>query len=195
MRITGGIHRSRVLRAPRGIATRPTSDRVREALFGILGSAGAVEGARVLDLYAGSGALAFEALSRGAAHAVLVESSPEALSVVRANVLALGLGERVRVIFGDASNLARLLAGRGPFDLLLADPPWALVDEGVAPRALSRVVRAGALRAAACVVLEHASRTPPPELDGLGRTETRRYGDTALTFYKPAILAAPRADG
>jgi 16S rRNA (guanine966-N2)-methyltransferase len=167
---------------------------VREALFGILGSAGVVEGARVLDLYAGSGALAIEALSRGAVRAVLVESSREALSVARANVLALGLEERALVVFGDASTLARPLAGHGPFDLLLADPPWVLVEEGVAQRALSRVVRAGALRPSACVVLEHAARTIPPEVDGLVRTETRRYGDTALTFYKPAILGAPRTD-
>src|SRR6202042_1567446 len=85
MRITGGVHRSRVLRAPQGTTTRPTSDRVREALFAILASAGAVEGARVLDLYAGSGALGLEALSRGASSATLVESERAAIAVVRAN--------------------------------------------------------------------------------------------------------------
>jgi 16S rRNA (guanine966-N2)-methyltransferase len=196
MRITGGIHRSRALRAPRGNATRPTSDRVREALFGILGSAGVVEGARVLDLYAGSGALALEALSRGAAEAVLVESSRDAIAVVRENVRALDLEDRAHVILGDASVLprGRLFAGRGPFDLVLADPPWRLVDEGVAQRALSRVVRAGGLCPAAWVVLEHAARTTPPDVVGVDRGETRRYGDTALTFYKPAILGAPRTD-
>src|ERR1700723_2294722 len=98
MRITGGSLRSRAIRAPRGHSTRPTSDRVRESLFGILESAGRVEGARVLDLYAGTGALALEALSRGAARAVLVESSRDALAVVRGNVASLGMEERARVV-------------------------------------------------------------------------------------------------
>lgn len=167
---------------------------MREALFGILASAGVVQGARVLDLYAGSGALALEALSRGAVHAVLVESSREALVAVKANLLALQLENRASIIAGDASVLERRIAQRGPFDLILADPPWILVDDGAATRALSRIVSAGALHPATWVVLEHAARTVPPELAGLLRTETRRYGDTALTFYKPAILGAPRTD-
>jgi len=194
MRITGGIHRSRALRAPRGNVTRPTSDRVREALFGILGSLDVLNDARVLDLYAGSGALALEALSRGAAHAVLVESSREALSVLRANVVALNLEEHASILAGDAAVLGRRITERGPFDLVLADPPWALVEEGSALRALSRIVTAGALHPGGWVVLEHSARTEPPDVPGLFRTETRRYGDTALTFYKPAILGAPRTE-
>lgn len=194
MRITGGIHRSRTLRAPRGTATRPTSDRVREALFGILTSAGVVQGAHVLDLYAGTGALALEALSRGAAQAVLIESSRDALVALKANIAALDLQTQASVMAGDALALAARIAERGPFDLVFADPPWSLVDEGAAATALSRIVRAGALDAATWVVLEHAARTPPPEVEGLLRMETRRYGDTALTFYKPAILGAPRTD-
>src|ERR1700722_18144498 len=127
MRITGGTLRSRQLQAPRGASTRPTSDRVREALFGILGSAGALAGARVLDLYAGTGALTFEAISRGATRATVVESSREALVALRANVASLGLQAHVRVVAGSVhASLARI--GRdGPFDLVLADPPWALV--------------------------------------------------------------------
>src|ERR1700734_537317 len=101
MRITGGTHRSRAIRAPRGQATRPTSDRVREALFGILESAGGVRGGRVLALYAGTGALALEALSRGAARAVLVESSREALAAVRGNVASLDLADVARVLAAD----------------------------------------------------------------------------------------------
>jgi 16S rRNA (guanine966-N2)-methyltransferase len=193
MRITGGLHRSRILRAPRGKLTRPTSDRVREALFGILAAAGAIEGARVLDLYAGTGALALEALSRGAADATLVESSGAALGVLRANVGALGLGARARVLELDVERAAARIAGAGPFDIVLADPPWAHVDSGAAERALAHIVSAGALKAGGWFVLEHSSRSPPPAVALLERLETRVYGDTALTFYKPAILAVPTA--
>jgi 16S rRNA (guanine966-N2)-methyltransferase len=194
MRITGGTLRSRSLRAPRGRSTRPTSDRVREALFGILGSLGGIDRARVLDLYAGTGALGLEALSRGAAHAILVESSREALVAVRANVEALGQRDRARVVAGHVRATIGRIVREGPFDLVLADPPWALVDEGEAAAALSDLARAGGLSDDALVVLEHAARSEPPEIELLVRGETRRYGDTALTFYKPAILAPPRPD-
>jgi 16S rRNA (guanine966-N2)-methyltransferase len=194
MRITGGVHRSRVLRAPQGTATRPTSDRVREALFGILTSAGVIEGARVLDLYAGSGALGLEALSRGALRATLVEVERSALAAVRANVAALGLEGSAQLLAVDVARAARRIAQAGPFDLVLADPPWALVGGGEAPRALGDIVVAGAFADSAWIVLEHAKRTPPPDINGLLRGETRDYGDTALTFYKPAILGPPRPE-
>jgi 16S rRNA (guanine966-N2)-methyltransferase len=196
MRITGGIFRSRALRAPRGQATRPTSDRVREALFGILASAGVVEGARVLDLYAGTGALALEALSRGAVQATLVESSREALAALRANVASLGVADRVRIMASDVRAVVRRndLAG-APFDLVLADPPWALVDSGAAPHALAALVRGEGVSPSATLVLEHAARSPAPDIEGLALAETRPYGDTALSFYKPAILGPPRAPG
>jgi 16S rRNA (guanine966-N2)-methyltransferase len=189
MRITGGTLRSRALRAPRGNATRPTSDRVREALFAILVSAGAVEGARVLDLYAGTGALALEALSRGARWATLVESSREALAVVRANVASLGMTASTQVLACDARDAARRLAGGEPFDLVLADPPWALVDSGEAPRVLSSIAAGGLLAQGARVVLEHSARTPAPAIAGLEASATRRYGDTALTFYEAEGLS------
>ena len=192
MRITGGIYRSRALRAPRGTLTRPTSDRVREALFSMLGGAGALEGARVLDLYAGTGALSFEALSRGAAHATLVESSRPALAALRANVSDLGLTDRVFVGEADVARIVRQLAERGPFDLVFADPPWAQVDSGDAPAALEKLVRAGVLSDGALLILEHAARSVSPSISGLVLNETRRYGDTALAIYKPAILGPPR---
>jgi 16S rRNA (guanine(966)-N(2))-methyltransferase RsmD len=192
MRITGGTYRSRALRAPKGPATRPTTDRVREALFGILVSAGEVAGARVLDLYAGTGALALEALSRGAATAVLVESGREAIAALRSNVAALGLEDRAQIVAGDVAQVVRRLARSGPFDLVLADPPWAMVDDGDATVAISALVQAGGIGQDSRVVLEHSARTAPPEVDGLVRLDTRRYGDTALTFYKPAILGALR---
>lgn len=191
MRITGGTLRSRTLRAPRGSATRPTTDRVREALFGILASAGALEGANVADLYAGTGALGIEALSRGARRATLVESARPALTVLRANVASLGVNDRVHVIPGDVGASAARIASDGPFDLVLADPPWADVDSGEVATALASLAAAGALASSATLVLEHASRSEPPEIDGLAREDTRRYGDTALTFYKTAILAEP----
>jgi 16S rRNA (guanine966-N2)-methyltransferase len=165
---------------------------VREALFGILASAGVVEGARVLDLYAGTGALALEALSRGAAAAVLVESGREALAALRGNVEALGLQQQAQVMAVDVGQAIPRVARGGPFDLVMIDPPWALVDEGAADRALSALAREGGLAEGAWVVLEHSSRTPPREVEGLDRQDTRRYGDTALTFYKPAILGALR---
>jgi 16S rRNA (guanine966-N2)-methyltransferase len=192
MRITGGTLRSRGLKAPKGAATRPTTDRVREALFGILTSAGAIEGARVLDLYAGTGALALEALSRGASAALLVESAREALGALRANVEALGLEDRARVVAGDVAQAMRRLGDAGPFDLVFADPPWAMVDDGPPIAALADLARRGGIAPEGRVVLEHSARTPPPDIDGLVRLDTRRYGDSALTFYKPAILGALR---
>ena len=182
MRITGGEFRSRPLRAPRGKVTRPTSDRVREALLAILGER--VPGARVLDLYAGTGALGLEALSRGAALATFVERSREALEALRANVSALAVVERARVVAAPAERAARDVAG--PFDLVFADPPYADVDSAV--RVLEEIVRQGALAEGATVVLEHAPERGPgqqkgPEIAGLQRVDTRRYGDSCLSFY------------
>ncbi len=192
MRITGGIYRSRALRAPSGLATRPTSDRVREGLFGSLSAKGAVAGARVLDLYAGTGALALEALSRGAVHATLVESSREALSALRANVTALGVESQTLVVVAAVGRAAGRLARQGPFDLVLADPPWALVESGDAPREVAGLVGVGILSPGALLVLEHSARTQPPTIPGLVLDEERHYGDTALAIYKPAILDPPR---
>jgi len=181
MRITGGVHRSRSLKAPRGSSTRPTSDRVREALFAILASAGAIDGARVLDLYAGTGALGLEALSRGAAHATLVERGREALAAIRANVEALREERRTRVLAMPVSRATTALGG-DRFDLVFADPPYADVAKGTTRDELAPIVEAH-LAPDARVVVEHASADGPPAIDGLATLETRRYGDTSLTFY------------
>jgi 16S rRNA (guanine966-N2)-methyltransferase len=170
---------------------------VREALFGILASARELHSARVLDLYAGSGALGLEALSRGAVEATFVEAARPALDAIRRNVEALGVGDRAHVVAAElrpsAPALARI-ARRGPFDLVLADPPWALAATGEPLRVLADLARLGAFKDDATLVVEHAARSP---LDGdtkiLVPVETRRYGDTALTFYKPAILGPPSA--
>jgi 16S rRNA (guanine966-N2)-methyltransferase len=189
VRITGGEFRSRALRAPRGKGTRPTSDRVREALFSILTSLRVVEGARVLDLYGGTGALALEALSRGAAEATIVERARDALDAIRENIRSLSVADRTRVVAGDVRDvLARL---GGPFDLVLVDPPWALIDTGEVSRALDEL--AGALPLLSpqgVLVLEHSSRTSPRAVSTLVHFDTRRYGDTTLSFYRRELVPA-----
>ena len=178
MRITGGEYGSRALKVPKGTATRPTSDRVREALFSILGDR--LVGARVLDLYAGTGALGLEALSRGADSVVFVERSKEALTALHANVDALGVRDRVRVLAVAVERAARGVTG--PFDLVFADPPYADVKTGAAVRALEEVA-VPLLGASALLVLEHASRDAPPRVAGLEHHDPRTYGDTTVSFY------------
>ncbi len=187
MRITGGRWRSRALDAPRGMATRPTSDRVREALFsmlvsdGLIGGSGAEEnGPRVLDLYAGTGALAFEALSRGASSAVLVEHARDAVTVIRKNARALGI-DRELTLFDTKVDRA-LLKIEGPFGVVFLDPPYADVRTpgfaAILDRAAALVAPGGAL------VLEHASTDEPPTIAGLALDRSRKYGDSSVTLYR-----------
>src|SRR5580658_5206185 len=145
MRITGGVHRSRLLHAPKGVSTRPTADRVREAMFSILASRRDLKGARVLDLYAGTGALGLEALSRGAARATFVECSRTALDSLRSNVASLGVAQETRIVPALVERSIGALVADGPFDVILADPPYALVRNGEAARTLGEVVGAGLL--------------------------------------------------
>jgi 16S rRNA (guanine(966)-N(2))-methyltransferase RsmD len=184
MRITGGLHRSRTLEAPRGDATRPTSDRVREALFAILG--GRLDGARVLDLYAGTGALAFEALSRGAATALLVESARPPLQAIQTNARALGLERLIKVVPTTVERAASLVERASPFDVVFADPPYSAVTDGDAVRAIAKLLEGpvALLSDDACIVLEHSKADTAPELPKVSLTETRRYGDTCLSFYR-----------
>lgn len=190
MRIIAGELGGRRLVAPRGTATRPTSERVREALFSMLGELG---GARVLDLYAGSGALGLEALSRGATLGVLVESSRTALAALRKNVASLGLGDECRVVASAVERASAALRSLGPFSLVLVDPPYALVADGTVPRLLDELLAAGIAEPGASLVLEHASRDAPPTLAGADLERTRRYGDTAVTVYRvgPAPKTRP----
>jgi 16S rRNA (guanine966-N2)-methyltransferase len=177
LRIIAGKWGGRRIEAPPGLETRPTIDRVREALFSALGS---VEGLRVLDLYAGTGALGLEALSRGAQRALFVEQSRAALRCLRGNVQTLGAGALVEVRACEVSKGLRDL----PFaiDLVFADPPYAsLVDASRCLSLLSR--RPGALAPGARAVLEHASRDPSPSLEGWELEAHRTYGDTALSRY------------
>lgn len=193
MRITGGSFRSRALRAPRGDRTRPTSDRVREALFSILTSrrdGPSLVGARVLDLYAGTGALAIEALSRGAAHATVVENGAEALAALRANVQGLGLEARVRIVTTPVERAAPRAdrAPEAPFDVVFADPPYALVRSGDVVRAMARWLEPRVLTSSATVVVEHASADAPPAFEALNLVDSRRYGDTTLSFYETKVV-------
>jgi 16S rRNA (guanine966-N2)-methyltransferase len=191
MRVVGGDLRSRRLTGPpKGV--RPTSDRVREALFARLGD---LRGARVLDLFAGTGALAIEALSRGAEAAVLVERSAGALRTIRRNLADLGLEGRAEVLPGDAASVVRRLPGDDPFDLVLLDPPYGEDRRGVLPSAaagsdglaaaLSALVEARVLTARATVVVEGAKRHPVAPPRGLRVEAWKDYGDTRLTWLCP----------
>jgi 16S rRNA (guanine966-N2)-methyltransferase len=177
MRVVAGCLGGRRLRVPRGRDTRPTSDRVREALFSMLEP---VEGARVLDLFAGSGALAIEALSRGAATATLVERDPRAVAVIRGNLEALGLRTaQARVIHAPAAAALGDASRRGDtYDLVFLDPPYR--DATALGRELSRALPA-VLAPTARVVAE-SDRRAPLELD-LPVARERRYGDTLIRIH------------
>lgn len=188
-RIISGRAGSIVLEVPDS-GTRPTSDRVRESLFGALESADVVRGARVLDLYAGSGALGLEALSRGAASVDLVEKAPRAAAVAQRNadrVLRSAPGGSVRV--HRAAVDAHLRTARGPFDIVFLDPPYDLGDAALAS-ALTLLVPA--LSETAIVVVERATRSGAPSLpDGLTHDRSKAYGDTTLWWVSPADQPQP----
>jgi 16S rRNA (guanine966-N2)-methyltransferase len=177
VRVVAGRFGGRRLAAPAGRGTRPTSDRVREALFSILGP---LDGERVLDLYAGSGALGIEALSRGAASALLVESDPRAVAVIRSNLGALGLSEpEARVHAGPARAALRNASDRGDtYDLVFLDPPYRSAPE--LGRELSAAL--GPLLAAGGRVVSESDRRAPLALE-LPLTDERRYGDTLIRIH------------
>jgi len=185
-RVIAGAAGGRRLAVPPGDRTRPTSDRTREALFSAVESLrGRLEGARVLDLYAGSGAVGLESLSRGADHALLVECDPKALRTLRANVRGLGLpGAQVA-----AEKVERLVAGPpvGPaYDVVFADPPYALADSVVA-EVLHGLADHGWLAPAAVVVVERSSRGAPLRWPvGLVAVRERRYGEGTLWYGRAA---------
>lgn len=189
MRITGGELARRTLHAPPGLATRPTADKVRQALFNIIGPLPA--GARVLDLFAGTGALGIEALSHGAALAVFVEEDPAALATLRRNLRELRLDQagraevRPQEVFRCLAQLAQ--RGAGPFDLVLADPPYRDAATSL-PRLLEVLGCGGLLTEGATVVVEFAlrPREPLPLAERYGRLrrgDERVYGQTGLAFY------------
>jgi len=177
VRIVGGSHSGRVLRAPAGAATRPTSEKVREALFNILGS---VDGDRVLDLFAGSGGLGIEALSRGALHATFVDAARPALIAVRQNLRELGLEDRATILAGDAVTTPAKHPPPAPWRIVFVDPPYR---SDLATRAVLALPLAQ-LADDAVIVIEHDRRNAPPDaLGSLLRTDQRRYGDTLISFF------------
>lgn len=195
MRIIGGALGGRRFRGPPPGATRPTADRVREAVASALEARGVIEGARVLDLYAGTGALAFEALSRGALRATCVEQSrPVAVACGRC-ARELGLEERVEGLVATlgprlSSRLEAVLvraAGADGFDLVFVDPPYADVDD--APPLLVRLAALHVLSPDALIVLEHATRQPPVLATFLATCATYRYGDTTVLFTRVIVDA------
>lgn len=189
MRVIAGALGGRALIAPKGHATRPTSDRVREALFSVLGDVAATS---VLDLYAGTGALGIEALSRGATRAVFVENARSALDVLRKNIASLGLTSSAVVLANPVVRAIRGLSSYDTFDLVFVDPPYA--DLAEAAEAIELLVDQGRCSERARIVLEHASRDVAPELKDLLCKNTRRYGDTSLTFYVPQSSLIARTD-
>ncbi|MFZ3170517.1 MAG: 16S rRNA (guanine(966)-N(2))-methyltransferase RsmD [Carboxydocellales bacterium] len=180
MRVITGSARGRKLKTPKGLITRPTTDRVKEALFNILGNR--VLGAKVLDLFAGSGALAIEALSRGAEGAVLVEVSPQAILAIQDNLTVTKLSPRVELIRQDVYQvLANLGSKTESFDLIFLDPPY---HQGHGPKVLELIARHKLLTKFGLVVIEASKKESFPLEVGtlvLGRREN--YGDSSLVLY------------
>lgn len=185
-RIIAGTARGRRLAVPRGEVTRPTSDRAREALFSTLDGLAPISGARVLDLYAGSGALGLEALSRGAAHALLVEDNRRAVDALKANIETVGLDGAVAVLSPvqrlAASDPGQVSGAVAPYDIVFADPPYRLADQQLGT-VLGDLTRAGWLAAQAVLVVERSSRADPWVWPTpLSPIRDRRYGE-ALLWY------------
>jgi 16S rRNA (guanine966-N2)-methyltransferase len=185
VRVIAGSARGRRLVVPEGTDVRPTKDMVREAVFSALAARGALVHAEVLDLYAGSGALGIEALSRGAAGCVFVERDRTAAAVIAENLATLAFTDVARVVRGDARAFLASAPRAGPFDLVFADPPYSAPEDEVAA-SLGALAGAGLVAADGRVVLERPTGseiTPPPELRA---TWERTFGDTLVVFLEPS---------
>jgi 16S rRNA (guanine966-N2)-methyltransferase len=182
MRIVAGRHRGAALATPKGQDIRPTSDRVRESLFNILAHGIGIEiaGARVLDLFAGTGALGLEAMSRGASFALFVEESAEARGLIRRNVEAFGLMGATKIFRRDATHLGEI-GGMAPFDLVFADPPYG---RNLGERALTSAVEGRWLAPGAIAVVEESAQTEFPPPAGFTLLDSRAYGGTAIYFLR-----------
>ncbi len=186
MRIIAGEFRSRKLEAPAGLATRPTSDRLRETLFNVL--APRIQGAAFLDLYAGSGAVGLEALSRGAARVVFVERAPAALKILRANLERLAITDGFRIHAGSAAAFFRTAATASPkperYEVVFLDPPYEAAQEYAATLGLLGGAAAEILSPGAIVIAEHRRKEPLDErYGGLERSRLLEQGDAALSFF------------
>jgi len=181
MRVISGLYRGRRLNAPEGVVARPTTDRVRESLFAILQPR--IPGARVLDLFTGTGVLAIESLSRGASFAVLCDVSPKSAAVARKNLDACAVPPAsARFMRMNAASAIRALHGE-TFDIVFLDPPYAA---GLYEPTLTLLAKSGLLAPDGCVVLEHPSTVAPPYPPAYIAYDTRRYGTVGLTFLRAA---------
>lgn len=176
MRVIAGSRKGREIEAPKGLHTRPTLAKVKEAVFGMIQFD--VPGACVLDLFAGSGGLGIEALSRGAEHAVFCDSDRNAVSVIRKNLKKLSLEDAASVYPGDSLAFIKSYAGR-PFGVVLLDPPY---DSGLESDALRLMDECGVLEDGAIVICEHSSSNPPVFTDNYSARPARRYGDCFITY-------------
>ncbi|BEQ16258.1 16S rRNA (guanine(966)-N(2))-methyltransferase RsmD [Desulfoferula mesophila] len=188
LKITGGRLRGRALKTPPGLGTRPTGAKMRQALFNILGPR--VEGSRVADLYAGSGALGLEALSRGAASVCFVESSRPVAKLIQANLDALGLAQAGRVHAAGLPAAVEALKAAAPFDLVLADPPYG---KGQVARLVELAAQGWLLAADGLLLIEHSPQEAPQAPVGLEIVDHRRYGQSELSFL--ASSSDSRGDG
>ncbi len=178
MRVIAGTARSIPLKSREGLDTRPTTDRVKEALFNIIQFE--IEGRQVLDLFGGSGALAIEALSRGAAHADIVDHSPEALAVIRENLIRTGLAERASVIRSD--YLSYLNSCKKRYEIIFLDPPYA---EKFLENAIKRISEIDILKSGGIIICERPAGKPLDGYDsGLLRSKDYRYGKTVINLFR-----------
>ena len=186
MRIVAGTFRGRALVAPKGQSTRPTADRTRQALFNVLEHAAwapALNGVRVLDVFAGSGALGLEAMSRGADFCLFLDRSIAAREAIGGNAGALGLSDRIRIDRRDAATLGtRTNADGPPFDLAFLDPPYG---QNLGEAALARLAAGGWLAAGALAVLERGVGDPASTLDGFALLDERTWGAARVSFLSP----------
>jgi 16S rRNA (guanine966-N2)-methyltransferase len=182
VRIIAGTHGGRLLEGPRGVATRPTADRVREAIFNILAAGGAAP-QQALDLYAGSGAFGLEALSRGAEAAVFVDESAAAATLIRKNACALGVEALCEVATARVVDWLRRAPSAQLFGWIFLDPPYAVAAREL-DRALALVDERGLLAKGGVAIAEHDHKQPPAERHGtLALSDRRRYGQTAVSFF------------
>jgi 16S rRNA (guanine966-N2)-methyltransferase len=177
MRIIAGVNKGRRLKAPKWSGLRPTSDKLRETLFNII--AARVAGARVLDVFAGTGALGLESLSRGAARVVFIEQDRRAAALIHDNAQLCGVADRCVIIRDTAERALQQPIDGDPFDLVMLDPPYDFAPLAAIVTAATRHLSPGGL-----LILEHASRRALPAVDGARPTRTVRSGDSALTMYE-----------
>lgn len=177
MRVISGTAKGRVLFAPKTRAIRPATDKVKEALFNILGS---VEGTRVLDLFAGSGSVAIEALSRGAVLAVFVDDLPEALRLIRRNLEACGFLEKSRIVKGRIPSILSRIRVDHPFHYVFVDPPY---DQGLLTPTMEKLITYKLIDAQTWVIIEHSPREMP-DPPGFNLIDRRQYGQTFLSFFQ-----------